>query len=183
MRLGVSGKSASGEWSRLCDGVHACVGRNGQQGGGADDTGSRRSYHHKCCTACRGCRRGPTWLCCALVRIGARLGFRAPAKVRCGCSGVARLRGICSAVIGSAAQRSAGTCVQRLSTGACPRGHAHESRKGTYTTCRARRCVAVRRWGTFGTHMGCSEYSHGVLLSSHSGTLRIGQGYCEYSHL
>ncbi len=49
--------------------------------------------------------RGPTWLRCELVRIGARLGFRAPAKVRLRYSGVARRPGICSAVIGSAAQR------------------------------------------------------------------------------
>jgi hypothetical protein len=40
--IGVSGKCASGKWSRLCRGVRAWEGRKGRQGGGADDTGRRR---------------------------------------------------------------------------------------------------------------------------------------------
>jgi hypothetical protein len=134
--------------------------------------------------SCRGCRRGPTWLRCALVRIGARLGFRAPAKVRWGCSGVAWLRGICSTVIGNTAQRRHVHAAAKHTRARWACAQEGDSRKGTLATCRARRCVAVRRWGTF-------EYADGVLgvltwgtvEYSQWGTLRTSHGYYEYSHL
>jgi hypothetical protein len=125
-------------------------------------------------------RRGPTSLRCALVQTGARLGFRAHAKVRCGYIGVAWRRGICSAVIGSAAQRRharAAAKHTRVPAWACARKqerHIHH----------LRRAPLYRR-----AAVGCCWYSHGVLRVLTRGTLEYSQwyvlatGYCEYSHL
>ncbi len=129
--------------------------------------------------------RGPTWLLCALARTGARLGLRAHAKVRCGYSySVARLCGICSAVIGSAAQRvrvRAAAKHRRVPAWACARKQERHIRH-------LPRAPLYRR-----AAVGYFRYSHGVLRAltrgileyshTHSGTLRTGQGYREYSHL
>jgi hypothetical protein len=126
-------------------------------------------------------RRGPTSLRCALVQIGARLGFQAPAKVRWGYSGVAWLRRICSAVIGSAAQRRHA------------RAAAKHRRVPAWASARKQerhihhlpRAPLYRR-----AAVGCCWYSHGVLRVLTRGTFEYSQwysaywqGYCEYSHL
>ena len=120
--------------------VRAWEGRNGRQGGGADDTGRRRPESPtSAAPPAAAAGGGRTWLRCALVRIGARLGFRAHAKVRWRYNGVAWRRGICSAVIGSAAQRgqvrAAAEHTRMLYVLARGTGSTH--------TCGERRCARV----------------------------------------
>ncbi len=175
-------------------GVCACVGRNGQQKAAAPTTRfSCRPYRHKCCTACRDSGGGRPG--CAVSSSGSVLGSASTLKLRCG-GGIAiawlgavaaesaahRLTRTHAAHRSAAVRAQAGKCVQRLGKRVPARACARtgDSRKGTFTTCRARRCVAMRRRCAF-------EYFHGVLglltwgtFHSRWGTLHTGQGYSTY---